>query len=785
MLMSSDRAGWAFGQSLDWHLERGTRPAGVPAAKGAPWTNKEFANAVGKAKNAAQAPSERTIRNWRHGETLPEPADFNAVLAALFGGKSDYVDWRAELTNKYHEARAARDGGAEEPPARTQIATLTPAVSVPTPPLRCLGRDEDLTAVIQALMASGNRIAVLVLGGPGMGKTTLTRQAATDTAVIERFGNRRWFVELETAPDLKTTETVVVNALGLDPAAAKFEDALAALDRAPGLLVLDNLETPWDGARDDIEALLGRLHRRPNLILLASIRGYEPPAGLRWTRQRTMHPLEWPHDRDLFLDIAQKIKRDDPALEPLLKELAGIPLAIELIAQQAAAHDAVSAILDEWRRVGSALAKRRQVEPSRLTSLEISLELSFNSQRLGDAGRRLFSILGQLPAGIGAEDLSALLGDSAFDAQHGLLSCGLAFERSGRFDLLPPVRDHARRLHPPTDSDASLWQDHFLGLAQEHGDRIGTAAGTGSMSRLATELPNLDAAQRAAILNGDLKATLAGLFGISLVMRFTGLGSLTTIRELATACRAAGNAGGEANCIKSLGDIALARSDHEAAHKAYEQALPLYRRVGQILGEANCIQRLGDIALERSDHEAARQAYEQALPLYRQVDAIIGEADCIMSLGDVALERSDREAARQAYERALPLYRQVGQILGEANCIQSLGDIALARFDHEAARKAYEQALPLYRQVGQILGEANCIRSLGDIALALSDHEAVRNNYFDALRLYERIAEPYSIGRVHRDLAAMTKGNAREDHLAAARAAWTSIDRADLVATLK
>src|SRR3954470_2749158 len=75
---------------------------------------------------------------------------------------------------------------------------------------------------------------------------------------------------------------------------------------------------------------------------------------------------------------------------------------------------------------------------------------------------------------------------------------------------------------------------------------------------------------------------------------------------------------------------ALCHSYHDAAHKAYEHALPLSRKVGDLLGEANCISSLGEIALGRSDHDAARKAYEDALPLYRKV--LQGEARSVSLL---------------------------------------------------------------------------------------------------------------------------------------------------------
>jgi tetratricopeptide (TPR) repeat protein len=125
---------------------------------------------------------------------------------------------------------------------------------------------------------------------------------------------------------------------------------------------------------------------------------------------------------------------------------------------------------------------------------------------------------------------------------------------------------------------------------------------------------------------------------------------------------------------------------------------------------------------------------------------------------------------------------KVGNVRGQANCIQNFGDIALSRSDREGARQRFEESLPLYQKVGDVLGEANCIQRLGNIDEANGELAAACEKWRAALTLYERIPEPYSIGFAHLRLArhAATQEEAAE-HREAARRAWASIGRTDLI----
>ena len=138
-------------------------------------------------------------------------------------------------------------------------------------------------------------------------------------------------------------------------------------------------------------------------------------------------------------------------------------------------------------------------------------------------------------------------------------------------------------------------------------------------------------------------------------------------------------------------------------------------KVGEVLGEANSIFRRGEVAFQRSDHEAAQRAFDEALPLYRQIGNVVGEVNCIFGRGLVALRRSDYDTAQRAVDEALRLCREVGNVVGESNCVFGRGLVALRRSDDEAAQRAFDEALRLYREIGNVLGEANCMKMLASL----------------------------------------------------------------------
>ncbi|MFN8354562.1 MAG: tetratricopeptide repeat protein [Spirosomataceae bacterium] len=91
--------------------------------------------------------------------------------------------------------------------------------------------------------------------------------------------------------------------------------------------------------------------------------------------------------------------------------------------------------------------------------------------------------------------------------------------------------------------------------------------------------------------------------------------------------------------------MSFRQSENQAAFDYYQQALPLYEKMGALLGKANCLKSLGDLSFRQSENQAAFDYYQQALPLYEKMGALLGKANCLKSLGDLSFRQSENQAA--------------------------------------------------------------------------------------------------------------------------------------------
>jgi tetratricopeptide (TPR) repeat protein len=630
----------------------------------------------------------------------------------------------------------------ELPGFLASLAPTEPASSaglLPPPP-NMIGRRDQLRQLVDYILT--DKLPIVVPGGPGMGKTTLAVAAAYEPKVEARFGPRRHFVNLEAVTSADAMVRAVATALGGKPTGS-LDDAraliAAAAAPAPTLVILDNTETPWHADRNATEDQFARLGAIPGLTAVITHRGDNPSIVSGKRQLPDIRKLPPDEAKALFVREAGGLFADDPDLDALVAELDGHPLSIVLVAAEADGRPTLVELLSDWQERKADLL-RRGTGDNRLTSVRVSLELSLARLEARPDAKRLLGLVALLPAGLDKQHIPTILPDAQSRPERVLQQARLVDVVANRLTMLAPLRETASQLCLARPEDEDRHVDLILGMAAD-GGKAGRQDWQTVRERIEREEANLDAAVRLGTAKSRIETLARAAVGLAAYASFTGRASISAIEPAARGLLAKGHYREAADCIRSLGDIAFRRSDHDTARTFFEQARPLYVRVGSVVGEANCIRSLGDIALRRSDHDTARTFFEQARPLYVRVGGVLGEANCIHSLGNIALARSDPDTAQTLFEQARPLYVRVGDVLGEANCIYSLGNIALRRSDHDTARTFFEQARPLYVRVGSVVGEANCIRSLGDIALRRFDHDTARTRYDEARPLYVRVGD--------------------------------------------
>lgn len=170
---------------------------------------------------------------------------------------------------------------------------------------------------------------------------------------------------------------------------------------------------------------------------------------------------------------------------------------------------------------------------------------------------------------------------------------------------------------------------------------------------------------------------------------------------------------GQADSHYYLGKVFYSYGSFNQAIKQYMRALPLYSSQPQ--GQAKVYNALGQTHYYASQIAAARKCHEQALKLYKKLGDARGEATSLGYLGHIYEKKANYALALDYQQRALKIYEALNDKTGLSRIYDHLGSIYEDQRQYTQAHEYFSKALQLNQQLNNQLDLIVNYNDLGDV----------------------------------------------------------------------
>ncbi len=645
------------------------------------------------------------------------------------------------------------------PSLETDFPPLQSSVSVPhNLPAQLttfVGRSREMGEV-ERLLAS-HRLLTL-LGPGGTGKTRLMLQAAGD--LIDRFQDGVWLVELAplTDPDLVAEKAAAVLGVRGQPDRPLAESLIVYLRLKKILLLLDNAEHLIHAVAELVEQLLTGC---PQLTILVTSReplaiGGEstfqvPSLSLPAVDVASTAELEAAEAAQLFLDRARAVRPDFqlttssvPAVAEIVRQLDGIPLALELAAARlrVMSPEQIAARLNDRFRL---LVGGRRTALPRQQTLKALIDWSW--QLLDEDEQILLRRLSVFSGGWILEDAQQVAGDPPLDefaildklealVNKSLVGTGSLNEGGERFHLLETIRQYATEQLSEAGEDETLSDRHaahFCNLVRE-AEAAQTQLETVTwVRRLVRETDNFRAAFDWLETHDPL--LFLGTVGKLMVLGGQGFWSFSPPQARRWLERA----------------IEIGKKAEVPEEKRQEWQ----KHLGLALGA------MGSVGFALGRHEAGAAAGEESIAILRPFGESLPLA---YALGTYAFNLGFSGRLEEAYEagheaRAMALRQDHGVTLSIA--LGALGLVTMIRGDFDEAYQYLKEGKAVIEKLGSnwigpqlLVMEGRLLAVTGELARA----ETV---YRDANLQFQRIGEPTQSAIARSEMAHALRGQGK------------------------
>jgi len=575
--------------------------------------------------------------------------------------------------------------------------------SPPPPPRAFFGRDELIERIVGL---AENLTPIALIGAGGIGKTSIALTVLHDNRIKQRFGDNRRFIRCDQFPPLsfhflrRLSKVIGTDSIENPEDLAPLRPFLSSKEM---IIILDNAESvldPRGTGTPEISAVVEELSQFRNICLCLTSRISTIPPNCEVLDIPT---LSIEAGRDTFYRICKHAERSD-LVNDILEQLDFHPLSITLLATVAQYNrwDA-SRLTREWERRRTGML---HAQPNK--SLAATIELSIacpTFQELGPDARGLLEVIAFFPQGV-KEDNFDWLFPSISDGINILDTfciLSLTYRSDGYITMLAPLQDHLCPKDPISSPLLCMAKESYF--ARLSVDLYPDKPGFGEARWIRLEDGNiehlLDVFTTIEANSDDIWDACAG-FMRHLHWHKPRLVVLKSkIEELPNDHRS------KPECLFELSQLfhSVGKNVDHKQHLAH--ALNLWRDRGDGHQVARTLCRLSDANRHIGLLEEGVQRGEEALEIYRELGDTVGQADCLHELAFVLRDSKQLSAAEESASRAINLLPEKGEEFLTCQCHQILGHIYHSKGDREKAINHYEAALriassfnwhdPLYR----------------------------------------------------------------------------------------
>ena len=178
-----------------------------------------------------------------------------------------------------------------------------------------------------------------------------------------------------------------------------------------------------------------------------------------------------------------------------------------------------------------------------------------------------------------------------------------------------------------------------------------------------------------------------------------------------------------AAALRRLAGFSIRLGDAARAHRAADESLALYRRIGNDVEIAMALEEVGESLSQLGDVPRARECFAEALELLREHGTDVEFGRVVISMGYLELSQHTYDRAAELFDEGLARMRQSSSPREVAYASLNSGTVRLALGDLEAAEPHLRESFALYRSVMDPAGYAYSIEALGILKERLGAHD--------------------------------------------------------------